>query len=80
MKAEFIKQAIDMCSRAREEQILELVRSGSNGGTGRAMNISPTINQLTTTIQLLTGMLPAEKESVEKTDDRMAAVRAAKTK
>lgn len=66
--------ALEVLQRAKKEIIIELVRSGQNGGTGRALNQAPILNSLQRSIEIVQDMIK-EDDGVAQ---RMAAVRAAK--
>lgn len=67
--------------RAQEEILNELVRCGSAGGTGKAMNYAPQLVNINTSIGIIDALIEEANEAEESGEsfaDRMAAARKAK--
>ena len=74
-KAELAKKVL---IQARDGLISELAMCGQNGGTGRANSYAPVLVNICAAIDYVDGVVVEEAGNDVK--DRMAAVRAAKTK
>jgi len=73
------KEAINVLVRAREEIIREIVRAGESGGTGRASNYSPILNNLHQSILILQELGDQPAPVPEQTfAQKMQAAKAAK--
>ena len=71
--------ARDVLIKAREEILRELMVCGQNGGTGRAQNYAGTLVSIQGAIEAVDKVI-ATTHTPQDVVDRMAAVRAPKTK